>query len=235
MASYVMSIDQGTTGTTVLILDRRLGLRAKVNQEYRQIFPRPGWVEHDLEDIWNSTAAMVKKALTQAGVKGKDLAAIGITNQRETVGMWSRKTGRPLHHAIVWQDRRTAERCDELRALGGEAVVRERTGLVIDSYFSATKYAWLFRHAGVPADAAVGTIDSWLIYRLTGGRAHVTDATNASRTLLYDIGRGRWDGEILDWLNIPENVLPEVLDSAAKFGETPVIEPGIADPPPPGK
>ncbi|MFT3914701.1 MAG: glycerol kinase GlpK [Anaeromyxobacteraceae bacterium] len=226
MASYVMSIDQGTTGTTVLILDRRLGLRAKVNQEYRQIFPRPGWVEHDLEDIWNSTAAMVRKALAQAGVKGKDLAAIGITNQRETVGMWSRKTGKPLHHAIVWQDRRTTDACAAMKAAGHEPRIREQTGLVLDPYFSATKIRWLLDHAkgvrekAASGEAAFGTIDTFLAWRLTGGAAHVTDVSNASRTLLMDLRSRAWDPGLLDLFGVPAGILPEIRPSSQVYGTT---------------
>ena len=192
-ATHVLAIDQGTTGTTVLILDRRLGVRAKVNQEFRQIFPKPGWVEHDLEDIWGSTISTVQRALREAGLRGGEIAAIGITNQRETTGLWERRSGRPLQHAIVWQDRRTTEDCARLKAAGHEARVREKTGLVLDPYFSATKIRWLLDHvkgASEKADAgqlAFGTMDTFLAWRLTAGAAHVTDVSNASRTLLMDL------------------------------------------------
>jgi len=226
MASYVMSIDQGTTGTTVLILDRRLGLRAKVNQEFRQIFPRPGWVEHDLEDIWRSTLATVKKALAKAGLRGKDIAAIGITNQRETTGLWSRRTGKPLANAIVWQDRRTTDTCAALKAAGHEGRVREKTGLVLDPYFSATKLRWMLDHVkGAPekaasGEAAFGTIDSFLVWRLTGGAAHVTDVTNASRTLLMDLRTRAWDRDLLDLFGVPRSILPEIRASSEVYGVT---------------
>jgi glycerol kinase len=225
-ASYVMAIDQGTTGTTVLVLDRRLGLKAKVNHEFRQIFPRPGWVEHDLEDIWDSTTATVRRALREAGLRGADIAAIGITNQRETTGLWSRRTGRPLHHAIVWQDRRTTDTCAALKAAGHEPRVREKTGLVLDPYFSATKIRWLLDHAkglrekAESGEAAFGTIDTFLVWRLTGGAAHVTDVSNASRTLLMDLRSRTWDPELLDLFGVPRGILPEIRPSSQVYGTT---------------
>ncbi len=185
--SYVMGIDQGTTGTTVVIIDKRLAIRSKVNLEFRQIFPKPGWVEHDLEDIWGSVHQAVARALREAGLRGNDIAAIGITNQRETVALWDRMSGRPMHNAIVWQDRRTSDECARLKADGKEATIRERTGLVIDPYFSATKMGWLLenvrgsREKGEQGKLAFGTIDSFLVWRLTNGAAHVTDVSNASR------------------------------------------------------
>jgi glycerol kinase len=225
-ASHVLAIDQGTTGTTVLILDRRLAVRAKVNQEFRQIFPRPGWVEHDLEDIWGSTVTTVQRALREAGLRGTDVAAIGITNQRETTALWDRRSGRALHHAIVWQDRRTTEDCARLKADGHEARVREKTGLVIDPYFSATKLRWLLEHvkgAREKADAgqvAFGTVDSFLVWRLTAGAVHVTDVSNASRTLLMDLRTREWDRELLDLFGVPRSVLPEIRPSSAVYGTT---------------
>jgi glycerol kinase len=225
-ASHVLAIDQGTTGTTVLILDRRLGVRAKVNQEFRQIFPRPGWVEHDLDDIWGSTVTTVQRALREAGLRGTDVAAIGITNQRETTALWERRSGRALHHAIVWQDRRTTEDCARLKAEGHEPRVREKTGLVIDPYFSATKVRWLLEHvkgAREKADAgqvAFGTIDTFLVWRLTAGAAHVTDVSNASRTLLMDLRTREWDRELLDLFGVPRSVLPEIRPSSAIYGTT---------------
>jgi glycerol kinase len=225
-ASHVLAIDQGTTGTTVLVLDKRLSVRAKVNQEFRQIFPRPGWVEHDLDDIWGSTTAMVQRALREAGLRGSDLAAIGITNQRETTGIWDRRTGKPLHHAIVWQDRRTTEACARLKAAGHEPRVREKTGLVLDPYFSATKLRWLLDHvSGAEEKAragalAFGTIDSFLVWRLTGGAAHVTDVSNASRTLLMDLRTREWDRELLDLFGVPRPVLPEIRPSSQVYGTT---------------
>ncbi len=224
--THVLAIDQGTTGTTVLILDRRLGVRAKVNQEFRQIFPKPGWVEHDLEDIWGSTISTVQRALREAGLRGGDIAAIGITNQRETTGLWDRRSGRPVHHAIVWQDRRTTEDCARLKADGHEARVREKTGLVLDPYFSATKLRWLLDHvkgAREKAEAgqlAFGTIDSFLVSRLTAGAVHVTDVSNASRTLLMDLRTREWDRELLDLFGVPRAVLPEIRPSSAVYGTT---------------
>ncbi len=224
--SHVLAIDQGTTGTTVLILDRRLAIRAKVNQEFRQIFPKPGWVEHDLEDIWGSTISTVQRALREAGLHGREVAAIGITNQRETTALWERRSGRPLHHAIVWQDRRTTEDCARLKADGHEPRVREKTGLVLDPYFSATKLRWLLdnvKGAHEKAEAgevAFGTIDSFLVWRLTGGTAHVTDVSNASRTLLMNLRTREWDRELLDLFAVPRSVLPEIRPSSAVYGNT---------------
>jgi len=222
----VIAIDQGTTGTTVLVLDRRLAVRAKVNQEFRQYFPRPGWVEHDLDEIWACTEATLRRALREAGLAGRDVAAVGITNQRETTALWDRRTSRPLHHAIVWQDRRTTPRCAELKAEGKEPWVREKTGLVLDPYFSATKLEWLLEHVRGAREkaesgaAAFGTIDSWLCWKLTGGAAHVTDATNASRTLLMDLRARAWDGELLDLFRVPRAILPEIRPSSQVYGKT---------------
>jgi len=226
MASHVLAIDQGTTGTTVLVLDRRLALRGKVNQEFRQLFPKPGWVEHDLDDIWGSTIACVQKALREAGLRPRDVAAIGITNQRETTALWDRGTGKPLHPAIVWQDRRTTDACARLRAAGHEPRVREKTGLVLDPYFSATKLAWLLEHVrgarekAESGQAAFGTIDSFLVWRLTGGAAHVTDVSNASRTLLMDLRSRAWDRELLDLFGVPRACLPEIRPSSQVYGTT---------------
>jgi glycerol kinase len=226
VASHVLAIDQGTTGTTVLILDKRLALRAKVNQEFRQIFPKPGWVEHDLDDIWGSTLATVQRALREAGLRGSDIAAIGITNQRETTALWDRRSSRPLHHAIVWQDRRTTDACARLKAAGHEAAIREKTGLVLDPYFSATKLQWLLEHGkglrekAESGSAAFGTIDSFLVWRLTGGAAHVTDVSNASRTLLMDLRTRAWDRDLLDLFGVPRSVLPEIRASSEVYGTT---------------
>jgi glycerol kinase len=225
-ASHVLAIDQGTTGTTVLVLDRHLSVRARVNQEFRQIFPKPGWVEHDLEDIWASTVGTVQRALRESGLRGADVAAIGITNQRETAGLWERRSGRPVHHAIVWQDRRTTDACARLKAEGREARVREKTGLVLDPYFSATKIRWLLDHVkGVEEKArdgavAFGTIDTFLAWRLTGGAAHVTDVSNASRTLLMDLRTREWDRELLDLFGVPRSLLPEIRPSSQVYGTT---------------
>jgi glycerol kinase len=225
-ATHVLAIDQGTTGTTVLILDRGLGVRAKVNQEFRQIFPRPGWVEHDLEDIWGSTISTVQRALREAGLRGGDIAAIGITNQRETAGLWDRRSGRPLHHAIVWQDRRTTDVCARMKADGLEPRIREKTGLVLDPYFSATKVRWMLDHVKGAREkaeagaAAFGTIDTFLVWRLTAGAAHVTDVSNASRTLLMDLRTCAWDRELLALFGVPYQILPEIRSSSEVYGET---------------
>lgn len=226
MGLYVLSIDQGTTSTRVLVLDKHLAEKAKVGQEFPQIFPKPGWVEHDLEDIWRTVEVLVPKALRQAGVKPSEIAAIGITNQRETTGVWDRRTGRPIHHAIVWQCRRTADACRALREKGHEALVRARTGLVLDPYFSATKVAWILDHVkGARARAekgelAFGTIDTFLTWRLTGGAAHVTDVSNASRTSLFNLKSLAWDPELLELFSVPGAVLPEVKGSSEIYGTT---------------
>jgi glycerol kinase len=224
MAKYVLAIDQGTTGTTALILDQRLSVKGKRNVEFRQIFPKPGWVEHDLEDIWTSTQKAISGALREAAVKAAQLEAIGITNQRETTLLWDRRTGRPIHNAIVWQDRRTADTCNALRAAGKEPWVREKTGLVLDAYFSATKVGWMLDHvkgARVRAERgelAFGTVDSALLWRLTGSAVHATDVTNASRTLLMDLSRRQWDDELCQLFGVPRAVLPEIRPSAGVFG-----------------
>ncbi len=226
MGACVMAIDQGTTGTTVVLLDRRLGVRASVNQEFRQHFPRPGWVEHDLEEIWASVLSTIRRALREAGLRGKDVAAVGITNQRETAGLWDRRTGRPLHRAIVWQDRRTAGACASLEEAGREPAIRRKTGLVLDPYFSATKIRWLLdnvkgaRRKAETGAAAFGTIDTFLAWRLTGGAAHVTDVSNASRTMLMDLEALAWDAELLDLFGVPRAILPEIRASSEVYGAT---------------
>ncbi len=214
----ILGIDQGTTGTTCLVFDREGRPRGRAYSEFRQHFPRPGWVEHDPAEIWDVTRGVAHAALADAGVGGHELAGIGITNQRETAVAWDRRSGEPLHRAIVWQDRRTAGRCDELRAQGHEPVFRERTGLVLDAYFSGTKYEWLLRHGGVDPRAALGTIDSWLVFKLTG--RHVTDYSNASRTLLFNIRECRWDEELCELLGVPLGSLPEPVGNAVVYGET---------------
>jgi glycerol kinase len=214
----ILAIDQGTTGTTCIVFDEHGRPAGRAYREFRQHFPRPGWVEHDAAEIWDVTRAVAGEALDSAGTKGGDLAGIGITNQRETVVAWDRDSGEPLHRAIVWQDRRTARRCDELREGGHEQLVRERTGLVLDPYFSGTKIEWLIDEGGVPRDAAFGTIDAWLVFKLTG--EHATDFTNASRTLLFDIRRRRWDEELCDLLGVDPASLPEPRPSAHVYGET---------------
>jgi glycerol kinase len=230
----VLALDQGTTGSTALLVGKSGDVRGRGYAELPQHFPRPGWVEHDPEDIWASVVRAARGALRHAGASGAAIAAIGITNQRETTLLWDRATGRPLARAIVWQDRRTSDRCARLRRAGEAAGIRQRTGLVIDPYFSATKLEWLLAHVrGARALArrgrlAFGTVDSWLIWRLTGGAVHATDPTNASRTMLYHIGRGAWDDSLLEIFGVPRGVLPEVRPSSGAFGVTRGV-PGIPD------
>jgi glycerol kinase len=225
-ASYVMAIDQGTTGTTVLIVDKRLAVRARVNVEFRQIFPKPGLVEHDLDDIWGSVVAAIGRALREAGLRGGEIGAIGIANQRETTALWDRRSSKPAHNAIVWQDRRTADACAKLKAEGREEAIREKTGLVLDPYFSATKLAWLLdnvrgaRDKAESGQLAFGTIDSFLVWRLTSGSVHVTDVSNASRTLLMDLRACAWDPGLLELFGVPRAVLPEIRSSSEAYGTT---------------
>jgi len=220
----ILAIDQGTTGTTCFVFAASGEPLGRAYREFAQHFPRPGWVEHDAAEIWNVTEAVAGEALADAGVRAGELEAVGITNQRETVCVWDPATGEPLHNAIVWQDRRTAEMCERLRAEGHEELVRERTGLVLDPYFSATKIAWLLesveglRERAVQGRAVFGTIDSWLCFKLSG--EHITDASNASRTMLFDIASGRWDEELLDLFGVPERALPRVCASAGLAATT---------------
>ncbi len=229
---HVIAIDQGTTGTTVLVLDEALAVRGRGYQEFRQIYPKPGWVEHDPEDIWASVTAALGQAL--AGIQASSIAAIGITNQRETAVLWDRRTGKAVHNAIVWQDRRTADRCAELRAAGKEERIRQLTGLTIDPYFSGTKIAWMLSNLGelaAPARAgqlAFGTVDAYLLWRLTGGAVHATDVTNASRTLLFDLHELAWSEELLELIGIPRAILPEVVASSGTAGTTSGV-PGVPD------
>jgi glycerol kinase len=220
----ILAIDQGTTGTTCLVFDEQAELVGRAYREFEQHFPQPGWVEHDASEIWDVTQAVAGEALADAGIVPGELQAVGITNQRETVCVWDPDTGEPLHRAIVWQDRRTAARCDELRAAGYLSLVRERTGLVLDPYFSGTKIEWLLRNVdGLRARAqdgraVFGTIDSWLIFKLCG--EHATDPSNASRTMLFDIGGAKWDGELLELLGVPERSLPALATSCGTVGVT---------------
>ena len=219
----ILAIDQGTTGTTCMVFAEDGTVAGRAYREFQQHFTKPGWVEHDAAEIWDVTLAVAQDAVGDAGMKGEDLAAIGITNQRETVVAWDRDSGEPLARAIVWQDRRTADRCEQLKKDGREQLVRERTGLVLDPYFSGTKIEWLIEHGGVdPAKAAFGTIDAWLIHKLCDGR-FATDYSNASRTLLFDIGRLRWDDELCDMLGVPPESLPEPCPSAHEFGTTALL------------
>ncbi|HEV8676250.1 MAG TPA: glycerol kinase GlpK [Methylomirabilota bacterium] len=223
---YVLALDQGTTGSTALVVDAEGAVRARGYRELPQYFPRPGWVEHDPEEIWQTQLAAVEAALAAARVAPRELAAIGITNQRETTILWERASGRPVHRAIVWQCRRSAPLCERMRADGLEPLVRERTGLVCDAYFSGTKIAWLLeaepglRPRAARGDLAFGTVDAWLLWKLTGGRVHATDASNASRTLCLDIHRLDWDPELTGYLRIPREVFPTVRPSSGVFGET---------------
>jgi glycerol kinase len=225
VADFLLAIDQGTTSTRAILFDAALTPIATAAQELRQIYPAPGWVEHDPEEIWSATVATARAALAKAGAAAADVAGIGITNQRETTILWDRATGRPIHNAVVWQDRRTADTCAQLRQDGQEPAVAARTGLLLDPYFSATKIQWLLEHvagARVAAQAgrlAFGTVDSFLLWRLTGGR-HATDATNAARTLLFDIARGEWDAELCALFGVPSALLPAVCDCAHDFGTT---------------
>jgi glycerol kinase len=224
--THILAIDQGTTSTRAILFDEAMRAVATGQEEFPQHFPQSGWVEHDPSDLWSTTAATCREAMERAGVRAADIAAIGITNQRETTLVWDRATGRAIHNAIVWQDRRTAQACEALKAAGHEALVNARTGLLLDPYFSGTKAAWILDHvdgARARAEAgelAFGTVDSWLIWNLTGGKVHATDATNAARTMMFDIHKGAWDAEICALLRVPMSMLPEVKDCAAEFGET---------------
>ena len=221
---YVLAIDQGTTGSTAMVFDAGGAIRGRGYSEFPQYYPKPGWVEHDPDEIWTVSLKVIKAALRAARIAARDLAAIGITNQRETVVVWDRRSGKPVHRAIVWQDRRTADLCQQLKAEGLEETVRATTGLVIDPYFSGTKLRWLLDHVrglrGRVADLAFGTVDSWLIHKLSGGRAHVTDYTNASRTLLFDIHKRRWDDQLLRILQVPAEILPQVVASSGVAATT---------------
>jgi len=232
---HLLALDQGTSSSRAIVFDARGAIVASAQAEFRQIFPQPGWVEHDPREIWSSQLATAREALAQAGLGAGDIAALGITNQRETTIVWNRATGEPIGNAIVWQDRRTAAACEALKARGLEPLFRERTGLVLDAYFSGTKLAWLLDHAsGARAAAergelAFGTVDTWLMWLLTGGATaatrahavHATDPSNASRTLLFDVPRGAWSAELMQALNVPPEVLPEVHPSSHVFGHTP--------------
>ncbi len=226
MSGYVLAIDQGTTSSRAIVFDGNQKVVGSGQKEFTQIFPQSGWVEHDPEEIWESVLWSVKAALKKADVKASDISAIGITNQRETVVVWERESGKPIHNAIVWQDRRTASYCDKLKKQDLEKTFTKKTGLLLDPYFSGTKLSWMLsnvkgaRARGAKGDLCFGTIDTFLIWRLTGGKSHVTDATNASRTLMYNIAANEWDSELLDILRVPKAMLPEVLDCAADFGIT---------------
>src|ERR1700681_179582 len=223
---HVLAIDQGTTSTRSIVFDEQARPVGMAQREFAQHYPASGWVEHNADDIWRDSLATARAAIAQSGVDRDGIAALGIANQRETTLIWERASGIPIHQAIVWQDRRTAEECAHLRGEGAEVLVRSRTGLLLDPYFSATKVAWILdnvpgaRERADRGELAFGTIDSFLLWRLTGGKVHATDATNASRTLLFDIHRGCWDDELLALLGVPKAVLPKVLDSSTAFGMT---------------
>ncbi|UWR24508.1 glycerol kinase GlpK [Sulfitobacter sp. S190] len=225
-ARYILAIDQGTTSSRAIVFDADMRVTASAQEEFTQHFPQSGWVEHDPGDLWSTTASTCRAAIEKAGLTGDDIAAIGITNQRETVVVWDTETGKPLYNAIVWQDRRTADYCRELRDAGHEKLITDTTGLLADPYFSATKLKWVLdTHEGARERAAegklkFGTVDSFLIWKLTGGEAHVTDATNAARTMLYNIHKGAWSEQICELMDIPTAMLPRVMDCAADFGMT---------------
>jgi glycerol kinase len=226
---YILALDQGTTSSRTIVFDQGGNIVATAQKEFRQIFPKPGWVEHDAKEIWATQLHTAKEAITQAGLTARDIAAIGITNQRETTVAWDRETGEPVHHAIVWQDRRTAAACDRLKARGLGPLIKRKTGLVVDAYFSGTKLEWLLKNVpGARAKAkagrlAFGTVDSWLVWNLTSGRVHVTDPSNASRTMLFNLRTGDWDDELLKLFGVPGSVLPAVASSSEVYGETTLL------------
>ncbi|WP_397384367.1 glycerol kinase GlpK [Prosthecobacter sp.] len=226
---YILALDQGTTSSRAILFNHDGGIVATAQKEFRQIFAKPGWVEHDAQEIWATQAGVASEVLHKARAKAADVAAIGITNQRETTVVWDRKTGKPICNAIVWQDRRTASICDKLRAQKLDKLIQRKTGLIVDAYFSATKVQWILQNVkGAKARAAkgelaFGTIDSWLLWNLTGGKVHATDVSNASRTMLYDIRKGIWDDELLKIFGVPRSMLPEVRDSSGEFGMTSLL------------
>lgn len=225
-SEYVLAIDQGTTGTTVVLFDHESKIVGKVYQEFTQYYPKPGWVEHDAREIWEGTCTLLDRIFVETGVDPSKVAAIGVTNQRETVVLWDRQTGEPVTRAIVWQCRRTASMCDDLKRQGVESLFVERTGLILDAYFSGTKLKWIFDHnpdlraRAERGELAFGTIDSWLVYKLSGGKVHTTDYTNASRTLLFNIAELKWDPDLLEILEVPREVLPEVRSCSEVYGHT---------------
>ncbi|MGY6558540.1 MAG: glycerol kinase GlpK [Nitritalea sp.] len=226
MGAYILALDQGTTSSRAIVFDKEGHIVSVAQKDFKQYFPRAGWVEHDPQEIWATQSAVMIEALTQEGLKAAEIAAIGITNQRETTIVWDRETGKPLHRAIVWQDRRTAAFCDQLKEAGHAEKIREKTGLILDAYFSATKIRWILeevegaRAAAEAGRLAFGTVDTWLIWKLTGGRSHVTDVSNASRTMLFNIHTLTWDEELLALFNIPASMLPEVKQSSEVVAET---------------
>jgi glycerol kinase len=226
MSQYILAFDQGTTSSRAIVFNHAGKILSVAQKEFQQIFPQPGWVEHDADEIWSSQIGVASEAIARVSIRPSDIAAIGITNQRETTIVWDRTTSKPIYHAIVWQDRRTARYCDELKAAGHEPMFQAKTGLIIDAYFSGTKLKWLLdnvpgaREKAMRGELAFGTVDSWLMWKLTGGRLHMTDVTNASRTLLFNIHTQDWDDEILSVLDIPRSLLPTVRDSSEVYGHT---------------
>lgn len=226
METFILALDQGTTSSRAILFDQSGSIRASAQKEFRQFYPQPGWVEHDPMEIWSSQAGVAAEAVTKAGVNGKSLAAIGITNQRETTIVWEKSTGKPVYNAIVWQDRRTASYCDQLRADGHAQAIQQKTGLVVDAYFSGTKVKWILdqvegaRDKARRGELAFGTVDSWLVWNLTRGELHITDVSNASRTLLFNIHTMEWDDDILELLDIPKAMLPDVRESSEVYGHS---------------
>lgn len=226
MEKFILALDQGTTSSRAIIFDHSGSIKATAQKEFKQYFPKPGWVEHDPNEIWSTQAGVAAEAITHAGIEGAQIDAIGITNQRETTVVWDRETGKPLCHAIVWQDRRTADFCDQLRKEGNDKMIKEKTGLILDAYFSGTKIHWILENvdgARKKAEAgklAFGTIDTWLLWNFTRGKVHVTDVSNASRTMLFNIGTMQWDDDLLKLLNIPASMLPEVRSCSEVYGHT---------------
>ena len=223
---YILALDQGTTSSRAIVFDHNGQICSVAQKEFTQYFPKPGWVEHDANEIWASQASVVAEAIAQMDINGKDIAAIGITNQRETTVVWDKNTGRPVYNAIVWQSRQTAPIAEDLKKKGLVDEVKDKTGLLIDAYFSATKIKWILdkvegaREKAEKGDLLFGTIDTWLIWKLTGGKAHVTDYSNASRTMLYNINELKWDDALLGYLDVPKCMLPEVKPSSCVYGET---------------
>jgi glycerol kinase len=226
MSNYILSFDQGTTSSRAIVFDKKGSIVAVAQKEFTQIFPQPGWVEHDANEIWSTQLGVAAEAITKAGLTVKDMAAIGITNQRETTVVWDRVTGMPIHNAIVWQDRRTADFCDSLKAAGKHQLIQQKTGLVIDAYFSATKVKWILDHVqgarekAAKGELCFGTVDSWLVWKLTNGQVHVTDVSNASRTMLFNIHSLQWDNELLELFDLPASILPQVKSSSEVYGYT---------------
>ena len=226
MKKYILALDQGTTSSRAIVFDHDGLPVASAQKEFKQYFPKPGWVEHDPAEIWSSQVEVARKAMTTAGIKSSDIASVGITNQRETTVVWNRKTGKPVHKAIVWQDRRTADFCDKLKKEGFAQKIQKKTGLIIDAYFSATKVKWILdnvkgaRDLAKKGQLAFGTVDSWLVWNLTGGKLHVTDVSNASRTMLFNIHTLKWDNDLLKIFDIPASILPEVRSSSEVYGKT---------------